>query len=82
MAWGIIFGEEKNGGGFWPFWAGKRVISDLKHLPTLDTILISSGFLRANPSPLSAIWAGKFLFLFFLKVFVVFNFFFKVFCSF
>ena len=40
MAWGIIFGKEKNGGGFWPFWVEKRVISDLKHLPTLDAILI------------------------------------------
>ena len=54
-----------------------------------------SGFLRANPSPRSAIWAGKIFFLkffiffkgfcsflFFLKVFVVFYFFLKVFCSF
>ena len=38
IAWGVIFGEEKNGGGFWPFWAGKRAVSDSKLLVTLTLL--------------------------------------------
>ena len=44
---GVIFWEEKNGGGFWPFLAGKRAVSDLKHLPS-NTEQIESNKISAK----------------------------------
>ena len=76
MAWGISFGEGKKWWWVLAILGGKRVISDLKHLPTLDTILISSGFLRANQSPRIAIWARRYFFLWVFN-FLVFLYIFK-----
>ena len=37
VVWGSFFGRKKNGGGFWPFLAGKRAVSDSELLETLTS---------------------------------------------
>ena len=49
MVWGVIFLRGEIGGGFWPFLAGKRAVSDSEHLATLrKSVLVNVALKRQS----------------------------------